>query len=97
MVDSGAGGRIQVDVRSNALVITERPSRMNDIQAIIDRLDRPTDQVMIESKFVEVTQRDEKNLGINWAALNGYGIGAGPFERSYDKRRHPFQYQKRIP
>jgi len=84
MVDASAGGRLQVDTRSNALVITERPSRMNDIQAIIDRLDRPTDQVMIESKFVEVTQRDEKNLGINWAALNGFEVSAGPFSRRYD-------------
>ncbi len=87
LVDSAAGGRIQVDVRSNALVITERPSRMNDIQAIIERLDRPTDQVMIESKFVEVTRRDEKNLGINWSALNGYEISAGPFEREYSSEK----------
>lgn len=85
MVDAAAGGRIQVDVRSNALVVTERPSRMNDIQAIIDRLDRPTDQVMIESKFVEVTTRDEQNLGINWSALNGYEVSAGPFNQEYTR------------
>jgi type IV pilus assembly protein PilQ len=83
MVNPAAGGRLQVDVRSNAIVITERPSRFNEIQAIIDRLDRPTDQVMIESKFVEVTRRDARNLGINWAALNGYEISAGPLQREY--------------
>lgn len=32
---------------------------------------------MIESKFVEVTDRDVKNLGVNWASLNGYGVGVG--------------------
>lgn len=85
LVESGAGGRIQVDARSNALVITERPSRMNDIQAIIERLDRPTDQVMIESKFVEITRRDQTNLGINWSSLSGYQIGAGPFQREYER------------
>jgi len=83
MIDSGLGGRIQVDARSNALVITERPSKMNDLQAIIERLDRPTDQVMIESKFVEVTKRDSKNLGINWSSLSNYQVGAGPFNRVY--------------
>jgi type IV pilus assembly protein PilQ len=83
MVDPSAGGQMQVDVRSNALVITERPSRMNAIQAILERLDRPTDQVMIESKFVEVTRRDEKNLGINWSGLNGYQLEAGPVQREY--------------
>lgn len=84
LIDGSAGGRIQVDTRSNALVITERPSRMNDIQAIIERLDRPTEQVMIESKFVEITSRDGKNLGVDWSSLSGYSLSAGPFGRSYE-------------
>lgn len=87
LVESAAGGRIQVDSRSNSLVITERPSRMNDIQTIIDRLDRPTDQVMIESKFVEITQRDAKDVGINWNSLGGYEVSAGPFNRQYESER----------
>lgn len=85
LVDSSVGGRIQVDSRSNALVITERPTRMNNIQEIIDRLDRPTAQVMIESKFVEVTTRDARNLGVNWSSLANYNISAGPFMREYNR------------
>jgi type IV pilus assembly protein PilQ len=87
LIDSAAGGRIKVDVRSNALVITERPSRMNKIQEIIERLDKATDQVMIESKFIEVTNSDTKNLGINWASLSGYSVTAGPFERDWSRER----------
>lgn len=85
LVDAAAGGRIQVDARSNALVITERPSRMNNIQEIIERLDRPTAQVMIESKFIEVTKRDATNIGINWSSLGGYQMRGGPFEREYTR------------
>ncbi len=87
LVDTAAGGRIQVDVRSNALVITERPSRMNKIQEIIERLDKATDQVMIESKFIEVTNNDIKNLGVNWASLGGYSVSAGPFQREWSRAR----------
>ncbi len=87
LIDSAAGGRIQVDSRSNALVITERPSRMNKIQEIIERLDRATDQVMIESKFIEVTKNDTKNLGINWASLSGYSVSGGPLERAFTRNR----------
>ncbi|WP_269525610.1 type II secretion system protein GspD [Coraliomargarita parva] len=76
LVDAAAGGRIQVDVRSNALIITERPSRMNKIQDIIDRLDTATEQVMIESKFVEVTDTDSKDLGINWSSLQDFTLQA---------------------
>jgi len=85
LVDSALGGRIQVDTCSNALVITERPSRMNKIQEIIERLDKATSQVMIESKFIEVTKNDVKNLGINWSSLSGYSVSAGPFQREYTR------------
>lgn len=85
LVDAASGGRIQVDTRSNALVITERPSRMNDIQEIIETLDRPTEQVMIESKFVEITNRDGENKGVDWASLAGWGMQAGPFDRVVER------------
>ncbi|HTZ20038.1 MAG TPA: secretin N-terminal domain-containing protein, partial [Opitutaceae bacterium] len=78
LVDSAAGGKIVVDSRSNALVITERPTRFNRIRPIIESLDRATDQVMIESKFIEVTDSDVKNLGVNWASLQNYKINALP-------------------
>jgi len=82
LVDAAAGGRIQVDVRSNSLVITERPSRMNQIQEIIERLDRATDQVMIESKFVEIRRSGGRDLGLDWSSLGadgGVGLQVGDF------------------
>ncbi len=75
---SSPGSRIDLDTRTNSLVITEAPSRMNRIRPIIEQLDRATDQVMIESKFVEVTDGDVHNIGVNWASLNGYKVGVGP-------------------
>lgn len=84
LVDSTAGGKIVVDARSNSLVITERPSRMNRIRPIIEQLDKATDQVMIETKFIEVTSGDVKNLGVNWKSLSGYQVSGGPFHQSYD-------------
>jgi type IV pilus assembly protein PilQ len=87
LVDAAAGGRIQVDGRSNALVITERPSRMNKIQEIIERLDKATDQIMIETKFIEVSNSDVKDLGVNWASLSGYGVGVGNIQREWSRSR----------
>ncbi|MGF1484720.1 MAG: secretin N-terminal domain-containing protein [Opitutales bacterium] len=76
LIDSGAGGRIQVDRRTNALIITERPSRMNDIQEVIERLDRPTAQVMIEAKFIDVSDTNDKNLGLDWSSIDNIEIGS---------------------
>ncbi|MGE9296217.1 MAG: secretin N-terminal domain-containing protein [Puniceicoccales bacterium] len=83
LIDTAAGGRVQVDKRTNALLVTERPSQMNEIQAIIERLDRPNPQVMIESKFIEINDTDRSDKGINWASLQGYQVSAGPFNRQY--------------
>lgn len=83
LVDTGAGGKIVVDSRSNSLVITERPTRMNRIRPIIEQLDRATDQVMIESKFVEVTTDNSKNVGVNWSSLANYQISAGNLTQTF--------------
>ena len=87
LVDTAAGGKIVVDARTNGLVITERPSRMGKIRPIIEQLDKATDQVMIESKFVEVTNRDVKNIGVNWASLSGVSLSAGALSHSFDRNR----------
>lgn len=78
LIDPAAGGKIVVDKRSNALVITERPSRLTRVRPIIEQLDKATDQVMIESKFVEVTDRNLRDLGVNWASLNQFAVGLQP-------------------
>src|ERR1051326_4834656 len=78
LVDGAAGGKIVADARSNSLVIPERPSRMNRIRPILAQLDRATDQVMMETKFIEVTDSDVKNVGVNWASLGAYNTGVLP-------------------
>ncbi len=75
-VDAKAGGRLQTDDRSNAVIITEKPAQIRQIEKIIAQLDQPTPQVMIQSKFVEVTDNDTKNLGINWQSMSGYTLTA---------------------
>lgn len=87
LVDAAGGGKIVIDARSNALVITERPSRMGRIRTIIEQLDKATDQVMIESKFVEVTDRDVRNIGVNWASLQGMQFGVGGISQTFNRNR----------
>ncbi|MBC2593432.1 hypothetical protein H5P28_04080 [Ruficoccus amylovorans] len=78
LIDPAAGGSLQVDNRTNALIITERPSRMNDIQDIIERLDQPTPQVMIHSMFIETQASEELNLGVQWPSSTTFTLqGSG--------------------
>jgi type IV pilus assembly protein PilQ len=85
LVDAAQGGKILIDARSNALVITTQPSRMTRIRTIIEKLDKATDQVMIESKFVEVTDRDIRNIGVNWASLSGVNLSARGLTQSWQR------------
>jgi type IV pilus assembly protein PilQ len=85
LVDAKSGGKIIVDARSNALVVTERPSAIQRIRPIIQNLDRATDQVMIETKFIEVTDKDVKKIGVNWSVLDEYNVGVGKISSQYDK------------
>jgi len=71
LIDSAAGGKLVIDARSNALVISERPSRMVRIRPIIEKLDKATEQVMIESKFVELNTSDSKTMGLDWIVSGG--------------------------
>jgi type IV pilus assembly protein PilQ len=87
LIDAAAGGKIVIDNRSNALVITERPSRMGRIRSIIDQLDKATAQVMIESQFVEVTDRDIRNIGVNWAGLQNMQLGARNLTQAFSRDR----------
>ncbi len=78
IIEPAKGGKLQVDNRSNALVVTERPKRLEKVEEIVLRLDKATDQVVIETKFVEITDRDLRNLGVNWKSLADYQLGADP-------------------
>jgi type IV pilus assembly protein PilQ len=78
LVDAAAGGKIVVNGPTNSLLITERPTRIERIRPILEQLDRATDQVMIETKFVEVTDGDVRNLGVNWSTLQNYKLGVQP-------------------
>ncbi|WP_415909838.1 type II secretion system protein GspD [Oleiharenicola sp. Vm1] len=88
LVDAAQGGKILIDARSNALVITTQPSRMTRIRAIIEKLDKATDQVMIESKFVEVSDSDIRNIGVNWASLgSGVNLSASKLTNTFQRSR----------
>jgi type IV pilus assembly protein PilQ len=82
MVDTSelVKGKIQIDQRNNALVITERPSKLEKIKPIIAQLDVATAQVMIESKFIEVTTGDGKDVGMNWSSLKNLSVTQGKIE-----------------
>lgn len=57
-------GSALVDTRTNTLIIKELPSHIDTVIAVIENLDIPEPQVMIEARIIETTKRFSKTLGI---------------------------------
>lgn len=71
------GGLVQVDERNNALIISARPSVLKDtVVPAITILDKATEQVMIETKFIELNADTSRDVGLNWTATGGLTTGA---------------------
>src|SRR5690606_24035710 len=41
----------------------------------------------IESKFIEVSDTDIRNIGVNWAGLEGMRLGVGQMEHTFSRNR----------
>ncbi len=63
-------GKAQADIRANALIITDIPRVVTMMDSVVARLDRPTAQVLIESKIVEVDASSSRELGVDWSLGN---------------------------
>lgn len=61
----------QVDERTNTLFFRETRANIDNIRKLLAQIDKPTKQVMIEARLVEVTANPRQGYGINWAGVLG--------------------------
>jgi general secretion pathway protein D len=70
------------DKQTNALIITAPPKMMRSLLTIIDKLDIPRAQVLVEAIIADVTTTKSADLGVNWALFStedGTKVPAGGF------------------
>lgn len=86
--DNGAGrgntslleserGVITADARTNTIIIKDTNEGINSIRAMIDKIDIPVKQVMIEARIVNASESFSKEIGVKWGANKG--SGTNPF------------------
>jgi len=63
-------GIVQVDPRTNTVIITDLPERLAIATDLIGTLDRPQPQVEIEARIVQANKNYARQLGIQWG-FNG--------------------------
>ena len=78
--DGNPIGSILVDDHTNSLIIQAIRNDLKNIVAVIDQLDKPTPQVLIEAFIVEANKDVARELGVQWGGLvrtGALGTGTG--------------------
>jgi type IV pilus assembly protein PilQ len=70
-------GRASVDVRTNTIIILDTAKRIEDIRDVVNRLDVPVKQVMIEARIVLATTGFSKDMGVKWGVSKVKSIDSG--------------------
>lgn len=63
-------GQVTVDERTNTLLINETRAKLEEIRRVINRLDIPVRQVLIESRIVVANREFARNLGVTASATD---------------------------
>lgn len=61
---------ISVDSTGNNLLVNSSPKILNEIRHIVEQIDVPAIQIMLEARLIEVAVSDEEQLGIDWSRLS---------------------------
>jgi len=59
-------GTMSVDVRTRALIVKDIQSSIDEVQKLLNAIDKPTQQVLIEARIVEMNSNYAKSLGVDW-------------------------------
>ena len=79
-------GSATADLRTNQIFVTDVPSRLEQVQQLIAKLDIPVRQVLIEARIVEASDSFGRSLGVKLGGVDlraqrggdgGYAVGGG--------------------
>lgn len=74
LLDSGSllseRGTVTVDTRTNTLIVKDTSSSIENIRALVSKIDVPVRQVMIEARIVSAKDNFSKQLGVKWGLLS---------------------------
>lgn len=87
-------GAAVADARTNLLFVTDLPARLDQIGELVQRLDAPARQVLIEARIVEGDEGLSRELGVRLGVTpvnpdGARGLNAGADGKAYDLAAGP--------
>ena len=64
--------QVQVDIPGNKLLINASPKKIAEIIKVVESIDVPAIQIMLETRLIEVAADVEEQLGIDWSKISSY-------------------------
>jgi len=83
-------GSVKYDERTNTIIVTDIPTNLYKVKRVIERLDKRTQQVSIETKIIEARIKDEDELGIDWTVEVSASGSSRPTTFPFDRTEIPF-------
>ena len=74
-------GSVVAETRTNQLFVTDIPSKLEEVQALIARIDIASRQVMIEARIVEASDNFGRALGVKLgsSSANAFHVGGSQY------------------
>jgi len=63
-------GTISADARTNTLIINDTAQNIDKVRKMVDLLDIPVKQVMVEARIVRASTEFSKEMGVKWGILS---------------------------
>ncbi|MDR3569215.1 MAG: type IV pilus secretin PilQ [Syntrophobacteraceae bacterium] len=76
-------GKVSVDKRTSLIIYTDYPARISSARSLLQRLDRPTPQVLIEARIVTLTSEASRQLGANFSFSATHEATAQPVSQNF--------------
>ena len=64
--------QVQVDIPGNKLLVNASPKKIAEIIKVIESIDVPAIQIMLETRLIEVAADIENQLGLDWSKISSY-------------------------
>jgi len=68
-------GSVTIDARTNTLIVQDIAANLQSVRGMIDKLDIPVRQVLIESRIVNADETFAKDLGVRFGYSKTNGLG----------------------
>ena len=64
--------QVQVDIPGNKLLVNASPKKIAEIIKVVESIDVPAIQIMLETRLIEVAADVEEQLGLDWSRISSY-------------------------